>query len=237
MNGLSNAAAAGFYSISLATAEQTLMVADAAATATLPRVAADREGVDRGAFTPIVARSVLWMTAIVAGFIFVISNWLIVFLYTDSFEPAVKPLQILLLSMLVAAPARVFGADIAGRGRPILNSYVAVVGLTVNVALNFVFIPRYGTTGAAWASVVSYSVAAVLSVTVYLRLSGNTLRSVVVPRVSDLVLLRAMVASLFRRRSAVEAVDAQDVAAPGPGVEAPQQPQAPPVQDPRDQTS
>ena len=59
---------------------------------------------------------------------------------------------------------------------------------------------RYGISGAAWASVASYSVAAVLACGLYVRLSGNSLVSVVVPRREDLVLLRRVAASLVGRR-------------------------------------
>ena len=200
VNGYLNAAAAGFYSIALATAERAQTVGDAAATVLLPRIAAEPLAERRARLTPIVARTVLWMTIVLAAVLFSIANWLVVFLYSDQFEPAVKPTEILLLSMVASAVQRVFSADIAGRGRPLLNTYVAAASLSVNVALNVALIPRYGISGAAWASVASYSLAAVLSCGVYTRLSGNSVASVVVPRRDDLRLLRRVAASLFGSR-------------------------------------
>jgi O-antigen/teichoic acid export membrane protein len=47
--------------------------------------------------------------------------------------------------------------------RQILTLYRTVAGAIVNIALNYVLIPIYGPLGAAWATVVSYSVSAFLS--------------------------------------------------------------------------
>ena len=196
VNGYLNATAAGFYSVALATAERAQTVGEAAATVLYPRIAAEPIAARRARLTPIVARTVLWMTMVLAAVFFSVAHWLVVLLYSHRFEPSVKPTEILLLSMVASAVQRVFSADVSGRGRPILNSYVAAVSLSVNIVLNVVLIPRYGISGAAWASVASYSVAAALSCGVYTRLSGNSLASVVVPRREDLVLLRRVAASL-----------------------------------------
>ena len=63
--------------------------------------------------------------------------------------------------------------DIAGRGRPILNTYIGMLTLAINVVLNLVWIPKYAITGSAWASTVSYSAQRVSSLFLYCRLSGD----------------------------------------------------------------
>jgi O-antigen/teichoic acid export membrane protein len=200
VNGYLNAAAAGFYSVALATAERAQTVGDAASTVLYPRIAGEPVTERRARLTPIVARTVLWMTIVLAAVLFSVAHWLVVLLYSHRFEPAVKPTEILLLSMVPSSVQRVFSADIGGRGRPLLNSYVAAASVSLNVVLNVLWIPHYGISGAAWASVASYSLAAVLSCGVYTWLSGNSLASVVVPRREDLVLLRRVAASLVGSR-------------------------------------
>ena len=202
VNGYLNAAAAGFYAVALATAERAQTVGDAASTVLYPRIAGEPVTERRARLTPIVARTVLWMTVALAAVLFSLAHWLVVVLYSHRFEPAVKPTEILLLSMIPSSVQRVFSADIGGRGRPLLNSFVAAVSVSLNVVLNIVLIPRYGISGAAWASVASYSLAAVVSCGIYIRLSGNSLASVFVPRREDLVLLRRVAASLVGRRGA-----------------------------------
>lgn len=64
---------------------------------------------------------------------------------------------------------RVFGNDIAGRGRPILNTYVSVGAIATNIVLNVVWIPRYEIAGAALASTVSYGIILVVRQFLYCR--------------------------------------------------------------------
>ena len=203
VNGYLNPAAAGFYSVALATAERAQTISDAAATVLYPRIAAEADAERQARLTPVVVRTVLWMTIVLAAVLFSVAHWLVVLLYSHRFEPAVEPTEILLLSMVAMAVQRVFSADFGGRGRPLLNTYVAAVSLTVNVVLNVVLIPHYGISGAAWASVASYSVAAAVSCGIYLRLSGNSLAMVFLPRREDLVLLRRVAASLVPSRRPV----------------------------------
>jgi O-antigen/teichoic acid export membrane protein len=208
VNAYLNAAAAGFYSVAIATAERAQAVGEAAATVLQPRIASEPDAERRARLTPVVARTALWMTIVLAAALFVVARWLVVLLYSHRFEQAVRPMEILLLSMIPAALQRVFAADISGRGRPLLNTYVAAASLSVNVTLNVLLIPRYGMSGAAWASVASYSLAAVVACAIYLGISGNSLASVLVPRSDDAVLLRRVAASLLRRRASVRTSEA-----------------------------
>lgn len=202
VNGYLNAAAAGFYSVALATAERVQTIGEAAGTVLYPHIAAETVEERRARLTPIVARTVLWMTVVLAVALFTVAHWLVVLLYSNQFEPAIRPTEILVLSMIPSAVQRVLSADLSGRGLPILNTYVAAVSLTANVVLNVLLIPRYGTSGAAWSSVVSYSVAGILTGALYVRVSGNSVAGVLLPHPDDLVLLRRVAGSLVRPFSA-----------------------------------
>ncbi len=62
--------------------------------------------------------------------------------------------------------------------------YATVAGSLVNVALNLMMIPRLGGLGAAWATVVSYAVAAVISTALFRRSPGSfrmQLKALVIP--------------------------------------------------------
>ena len=68
-----------------------------------------------------------------------------------------------ILSIHIWASVFVFLGVAGGRwfiveGRQILSMQRTALGAVVNVALNFVLIPRFGPIGAAWATVISYSV-------------------------------------------------------------------------------
>jgi len=190
VNGFLSPAAVGFYSIGVGLVEKLWLISQAASTVLFPRAAAETDEERRKSFTPLVARTVLWVTALGALVFFLVSRWLVEFLYSPAFLPAVQPLQILLLGIVALSVSRVLANDIAGRGRPILNTYVGLGTLTTNVILNVLWVPRYGIAGAAWASTISYSVTLLARLFLYCRLSGNPWTKVLLPQPGDWAIYR-----------------------------------------------
>ncbi|MGQ9631391.1 MAG: flippase [bacterium] len=190
VNYFLNPAAVGFYSIGVGLVEKLWLVSQAASTILFPKVAAEKDDPKRREFTPLVARTVLWVTALGALAILLISRWIVELLYSSDFLPAVRPLQILLPGIVALSAARVLANDIAGRGRVMLNNCAMSVTVATNVILNLLWIPRYGIEGAALASTVSYGVTLVVMIFIYCRLSGNYPAKVLLPQRSDLALYR-----------------------------------------------
>jgi len=196
VNGYLGPLAVGFYSVGVALAEHLWMISQAASTVLLPKVAAETDEDRRRSFTPVVARTVLLVTALGAGVLAFLGRWFVVLLYSEAFSPAVQPFQILLLGIVALSAGRVLGNDIAGRGRPMLNTYVVAVALIVNVLLNVVLIPRYEIAGAAWASSISYSLILIARLFLYCRISGNPWTKVLFPQRGDWALYWKTAASL-----------------------------------------
>jgi O-antigen/teichoic acid export membrane protein len=88
---------------------------------------------------------------------------------------------------------------LSGRGRPGTTTLVLGAGLVVNVAANLVLVPQLGINGAALASSISYSVTAVLTLAVFLRVSGRGLRETLILRRSDVAAAASAGAALLRR--------------------------------------
>jgi len=185
VNGYLGPLAVGFYSVGVALAEHLWMISQAASTILLPKVTAETDEDRRRSFTPVVARTVLLVTALGAAILAVPSRWIIGVLYSASFLPAVEPFQILLLGIVALSAGRVLANDIAGRGRPVLNTYVVAVAFIINIVLNVLLIPRYEIAGAAWASSISYTFILTARLFLYCRLSGNRWTKVVFPQRGD----------------------------------------------------
>jgi len=185
--------ALGLYSISVAVAEQLSLVSLAAYRVLLPTVATDEVERKRAELTPLVARIVGGLTALAAILVFFFSSLIVKLLFSTSFLPAVQPLQLLLPGIVALSISRVLASDIAGRGRVILNTYVAALAVVVNLTLNVLWIPKYGISGAALASTVSYSFSLVFRILLYRRLSRNPLRVLVPKRMDWQLLLRGCV--------------------------------------------
>lgn len=190
VNGFLDPAAVGFYAIAVGLVEKLWLVSNAASTVLFPKVAAETDEERRRKFTPLVARTVLWVTVFGASAIFFLSRWIVEFLYSVVFLSAVQPLQILLPGIVALSVWRLLANDLAGRGKPVLNAYVAGIAVVVNVVLNVFWIPKYGIEGAAWASTVSYVIALIVVLFVYCRISRNSWTKVLLPQPGDWALYR-----------------------------------------------
>ena len=160
----------GFYSIGVGLVEKLWLVSQAASTVLFPRVAAESEEKKRVEFTPLVARTVLWLTTIGAFIIYFLSRWIVVLLYSETFLPSILPLQILLPGIIALSVARVLANDNAGRGKVMLNNYAGLITVSTNVILNILWIPRYGIAGAALASTISYGFTLIAQIFIYCKL-------------------------------------------------------------------
>lgn len=196
VNGFLGPAAVGLYAVGVGLVEKLWMVSHAASTVLFPRVAAETEEERRKEFTPLVARTVLWTTALGALVLALLSRWIVLLLYSEAFLPAVGALQALLVGIVALSAGRVLSNDIAGRGFPGLNIYTGLVAVATNIALNLLWIPRYGIVGAAWASTVSYTVSFLGALFFYCRLSGNSWTKVIFPQRGDWALYWKTVVSL-----------------------------------------
>jgi O-antigen/teichoic acid export membrane protein len=185
VNAFLGPVAVGLYSIAVGLVEKLWMVSFAASTVLFPRVAAETEAQRQEKFTPLVARTVLWVTSFGALALALLSRWVVLLLYSEAFLPAVGALQALLMGIVALSAGRVLANDIAGRGFPRLNIYTGFIAVATNVVLNLFWIPRYGIAGAGWASTVSYTLCFLGILFLYCRLSGHSWTILVFPQPGD----------------------------------------------------
>ncbi|NIN68720.1 MAG: oligosaccharide flippase family protein, partial [Anaerolineae bacterium] len=185
-------AAVGFYAVAVGLAEKLWFLSESASTVLFPTVSAEKDEYQRKTFTPLVSRNILFITALGAAALFLVSEWVIVLLYSEEYLLSVRLFRILLPGIVLLSASRILANDIAGRGLPLLNTYVGAIGVVLQVALNLVWIPRYGASGAAWATTVSYGITLAVRLWMYMRLSGNSWATVIVPQPSDWLLYRQL---------------------------------------------
>jgi O-antigen/teichoic acid export membrane protein len=184
--------AVGFYAVAVGLAEKLWFVSESASIVLFPTVSAERDEQQRKQFTPLVSRTILLITAGGAIVLYVVSHWAIILLYTTAYVAAIPLFRILLPGIVFLSAGRVLANDIAGRGKPLLNTYVGLTGVIVQVALNLAWIPSFGATGAAWATTISYGITSAVRLWLYMKLSGNTWATVVLPQASDWLLYRQL---------------------------------------------
>lgn len=185
VDGFKGAAAVGLYGAGVVIVEGLWMPSQAISTALFPTIAAEHTESTRRAITPLVVRTTLWLTLILAAILFVAAGVVVELLYSSRFDASTAVVRILAPGIVLFGAARVLGNDIAARGRPLVNSVVASASVVCNIALNVVLIPRYGINGAAWASTASYASVFVATAVVYRRMANVPLRALVVPTRED----------------------------------------------------
>ena len=156
-------AAVGIYSIAMQAAEAIWLVPAAIATAITGPVVHDDEHDARRLTTRSAGKGLLY-AAVVALAIGVTAPFLIPLLFGDAFEPAAKPLALLLPGIVAYGPVAILVVYLSVRhSRPNLSLAVAIAAMTVTTALSLVLIPQYGPEGAAAASAAGYLVGGVLA--------------------------------------------------------------------------
>jgi len=185
VDGYKGAAAVGLYGAGVVIAEGLWMPSQAISTALFPTIAAETSESARRAITPFVARSTLWLTAILGGILILVAGPAVELLYSSRFSASAAVVRILVPGIVLFSAGRVLGNDLAARGRPLVNSTIAAVSVVCNIALNVLLIPRYGIDGAAWASAGAYSLVFLATAAVYRKVTHVPLRALVVPSRED----------------------------------------------------
>lgn len=181
-----NPLAVGFYSIASGLAEKIWLIPQSAGIVLFPRVSSETNKDRLKNFTPLVCRNVLFITFIVAILFFILSDWVIPLLYSETFLESIVPFKILLIGTVAISGSVSMANDISGRGKPMINVYLSLIVVIINIILSIILLPIFGILGAAWATTSSYIVNFILKTIVYSKISGNKITDVIFIKKSDL---------------------------------------------------
>lgn len=174
----------GYYSIAVLLAEMLWYFPDSVGTVIFPKVSSVKFEV-ASELTPKVCRNTLFLTFISSLLLFVFGKKIIFIAFGELFLPALQPLWVLLPGVVALSIAKVLANDLTGRGKPMINTYTAMVSLAINIGLNLILIPRWGIIGAAFASTISYITTAMIILYSFLRITHNTLTDTIIIKLSD----------------------------------------------------
>jgi Na+-driven multidrug efflux pump len=112
----------------------------------------------------------------------------------------------LLPGTVALAGSKVLTSYIFSQGRPLVNTGITTIALTVTLAADLALIPIWGVNGAAAASSIAYCVHFGAALFAYQRISGRPALEAVLPRLDDAQLygdaLRSMRDRLTHRPAA-----------------------------------
>jgi O-antigen/teichoic acid export membrane protein len=120
-------------------------------------------------------------------FLMCFSHYIIVLLFGSQFEGSTQVLRLLAPGILLLTIFKVMNFDMAGRGKPWVSMKAMVPALLINITINIIVIPKYGARGASFASLVSYTVAALLFLVFYAKETDQRIRDILHFRKTDFI--------------------------------------------------
>ncbi len=185
VNYFMGATQVGFYSIAVGIAEMVWMLSGPVKTILFPAVASSDPDESRE-MTGTLLRHTLLVTLLACLGLAVIGRWAIGILYGPAFLPSFTPLLILLPGVIAVSLTSVSAAYLAGIGKPAFAMYASLASLGVNIGLNLILIPKWGTAGAALATTISYSLSFFIVFFFFSRLSGLKPKDVLLVKPEDI---------------------------------------------------
>jgi O-antigen/teichoic acid export membrane protein len=168
---LSGFEAVGLYTLAVTIAESLWMLTDSVAVAYLPHQA-ETSGLRAGRITLQACKLNLYVAFLTATGLALVCFPLVRLAYGKAFLPSVPALLCLLPGVALYSTQRACGAYLLRLNHPLRMSAILSVAVILNLGLNLLWIPRWGITGAALASTVSYCLSSALFLTWTIRLSG-----------------------------------------------------------------
>ena len=194
---LNSAAATGLYSLAVSLAEITFYVPDAVSSIFLPHVAASsRESANRSVAD--VSRLTILLT-LFAGVVVMPVGMIAIVVVLPAFVGSIPAFLILLPGVVALSLSKVLTGYVTGLGSARPTVVASSAALFANVVANVVLIPAWGITGAASASLISYSLNAGLMLRAASRMSGVAVRHFVVPERADMTRFVALLKTVLRR--------------------------------------
>ena len=189
----------GLYQLAVFLSQSLNLVPSAAQSVLFPTFAAAQTSPHKNALQLAQANRVLFLLSLVGGVLLVgFASWGIEWIFGESFRGSVTVLYWLVPGAVAFSTTTVVAGYFAGMGRPHLNMFVSIVSLTVTIPLDILLIPRWGITGAAIASTASYTMSSVISAMLFSRLTGVSIRNLMILERDDLHLIRAIIDRILR---------------------------------------
>lgn len=173
LNYFIGAGPVGLYAVAVGITNMMLKIPDAIGTVLFPRLAGLGER-EAHAATSRACRLTLFITSSAAVGYLLFGGLVIRTLYGAKFAGSVMPMYLMLPGIVMMSLYLILTRNFTSRNRQGVNIVAAATALGVNVGLNCLLIPRYGPEGAAISTGVSYSLAALLLLVMFVRESGHT---------------------------------------------------------------
>lgn len=152
----------GIYSLAATLASNLILIIQVLIPLLVPRLSEIKDDLKKiKKLMNIMAYALLLLLAINI-FFQIFGEWIILLVFGDKYLNSVPIFKILLLASSVLSLEAILAQYYASIGKIKFLIYYWILTLLVNICLNYFWIPKYGIAGAAWSSLVSYSLILIL---------------------------------------------------------------------------
>ena len=162
----------GLYSVAVAISEITAILASSASDALMPEVASSKVAADSMALLGKTIRLTFCAHLLALIPLWVFAPYLLGMVYGESFVEASGALRVLLVCSIVWSIALIVISGLNGLGRPGLSTIARLFSAVTTVVTLLYLLPKFGMMGAAFSSLIGYSVLLIVAL-ICLRKSQN----------------------------------------------------------------
>ena len=195
---LVNTTGVGLYTVATSQTEGIWIIADSVAIVLLTNITAG-DAANAARMTPIVCRSTVLVSAVVALVAALIAGIWIPAVFGSAYRDSVMPYVWLLPGTVAFSGSKILAAYVFSRGRPIINAWIALATLVVSVPATVALTRLFGVSGAAAGTSLGYCLNLALTAAAYRVLSGEPAMAALLPQKSDAALYAGGLRSLLRR--------------------------------------
>ena len=171
LNSLLGSTALGYYDVAVESSEKLWVLSSSIAAVIFPKISSLEEDEERNQLTLLVLKNLFFATTAIGVIAFFLIRPAMVLLYGVEFEPAADGFKLLLPGIIAVGLSRILANDMSGRNKPEVSAAVSLIGLVLNIILNFVLVPRFGFLGASISSSISYTTLFIIRWMLFLRIS------------------------------------------------------------------
>jgi O-antigen/teichoic acid export membrane protein len=182
----------GCYTLAVSIAQLIWLIPRSISSIILPKIAAkndEQSSLSLILLTTYVAKLVSVISLLIAITMAILLPKLIPIAYGQEFKNSTPSLLLLLPGTAFFSFTNVMSAYIAGIGKPIVNFYIALLGLIVTIVFDVLLIPYYKIEGAALASTLSYTISTIAVIYWISKQSNLKFSQILIPSYAEIKLV------------------------------------------------
>lgn len=189
----------GIYSLAVNLA-QMLWILPQAISVILLSYAGDENKQKSNSNTNTLSRVALAIIFFAAVFLFFTIDFFMPLLFGKEYADSAFLFKMLLFGVVPFSLTTILSSYFAGSGQVKVNLYCSCLGFISCFVLDLVFIPKFGTVGAAFASGVAYIISTTFIVCIYLKRTGTNLSELIIFKKQDANLIKHKIKQLTGKK-------------------------------------